>query len=317
MRNWLNSAFVCLTMIFSIIASHAQGNTSALFLKTNEISGWALKEGPKFFNNDQLFDYMDGAAEIPKSYAFRQLGSAKYQKSTALVLEVAVFDMSKSDDAFGYYSARVFLERSPRSKDRVVSLDHPAHLYSSVGALTFWKDHYTVIIQPEIGRPDDSTLIQFARAVSAKIKSVGTVPTLIKLLPTRNQIEGTARLVKGKATFDATIMFLPKDIFGMSDHPEVVAAEYKLPGNPVTMFVANYRSPAGAQKALKDYRAYLLSVKSAVGAGGSADKFTAVSEKQHGTGVIAVGSKLGVIFGAKDSVTVENGLLELQKRLQR
>ncbi|MEP6753985.1 MAG: DUF6599 family protein [Chthonomonadales bacterium] len=298
-------------------AVRGQGNSAGLFPKTNEVAGWTLKEGPKFFNNDQLFDYMDGAAEIPKSYAFKQLGSAKYQKSTALTLEVAVFDMSKSADAFGYFSARVFLERSPRSKDREIPLDHPAHLYSSVGALTFWKDHYTVIIQPEIGRPDDATLIQFAKAVSAKIKAKGIPPTLLDRLPKEKQIVGTPRLVSGKATFDATVMFLPKDIFGLGDHPQIVGADYSLPGKSVTMFVAKYATPVRASKALNDYRAYLQTVKSAIAPGGSASRFVATSEKQHGTGAVVSGSQLGVIFGAKDSAVAEVGLKSLANKLSR
>ena len=317
---WTVKFAVGVFLTISVIgcANGQTSNSAALFPKTNEIVGWALKEMPKFYNNDQLFDYMDGAAEIPKSYSFRQLGTAKYQKSTRLTLEVAVFDMSKSEDAFGYFSARVFLERSPRSKDRVIKMDHAAHLYSSVGALTFWKDRYMVIIQPEIGRPDDATLIQFAKAVSSKIKVTGSLPALLKSLPIEKQISGTARLVSGKATFDATVMFLPKDIFNTTDHPQIVAADYDLPGKAVTLFVAIYRTSKTAQKAFADYRAHLIATgKSEFGTVGSATTFVTNSAKQHGTGVVFKGNVLGAVVGAKDTTIAVKALKLLEKRIGR
>src|SRR5579871_4660572 len=145
-------------------AAFGQNDLRTLFPPSNAVPGWTLKEGLRLFSGDQLFDYMDGAAEIPKSYDFRQLASAKYQPGTT-DFEVAIFDMGRPEDAFGYYSARSFLEHSPKSKDRSIPLDHPARLYTAVGVLTLWKGRYTVILQPDIGTPGEATLLQFARAI--------------------------------------------------------------------------------------------------------------------------------------------------------
>ncbi len=296
--------------------AEGQAALPALFPRSNEIAGWTLKGAPKFYSGDQLFDYMDGAAEIPKSYTFRQLGSARYQKGVN-TLEVAIFDMGTAESAFGYYSARGFLEHSPRSKDRLVPLDHPAFLYTAVGILTFWKDHYTVIVQPDIGKPDEPTLLQFARAVSAKIKPKGSSPKLINLLPRSNQQIATARYVRGKPAFDALLLFLPQDVFGMANRPETVGAEYNLPGKTVTLFVVRYPTAQAAASAYNAYRQYLTGRHAAFVPAGLPNAFTANAQKEKGTGAITSGSYLGVVTGAKDAKTAAVGLRSLQDALHR
>lgn len=310
-RKSISIPLTLLLCAISALAQGQQGTSAALFPKTNEIAGWSLKEAPKFFNNDRLFDYMDGAAEIPKSYAFTQLGTAKYQKAANLVLEVAVFNMTKPEDAFGYYSARVFLEHSGKSKDRIVPLDHPAHLYSAVGALTFWKDRYTVIVQPEIGRPDDATLIQFAKVISAKIKAKGSPPALLARLPAEKQVTASARYVRGKATFDATIMFLSQDVFGIGNKPEVAAAEYTLPGKSVTLFLIRYPTAKAATAAYDAYRQYLTAHKAVFAPKNPTGSYIAMATKEKGTGVMTRGNLLGAVIGAKDAATAAIALKSL------
>src|SRR5579862_2127546 len=196
-------------------AGRQSGLLPGLFPRTNEVSGWALKDVPKLFSGNQVFDYMDGAGEIPRSYGLRQLGSAKYARGS-VVLEVAIFDMGDADNAFGYYSARSFLEHSPRSKapERIIPLDHPAHLYAQVGVLTFWKGPYTVIVQPDTGTPDETALIHFARAVAAKVRAKGSPPNLLRRLPAGGMAANSARYLRGKSAFDMLFLFQPRDVFG-------------------------------------------------------------------------------------------------------
>src|SRR5579871_5973910 len=135
-RQRLQGSALALPLIFGLLLmgarrAGAQADLSALFPKSNAVPGWALQEGPKYYSGDQLFDYMDGAAEIPKAYTFQRLATAKYHRGTT-VLEVAIFAMGDAADAFGYYSARGFLERNPRAKESVVPLDHPSHLYPTI-----------------------------------------------------------------------------------------------------------------------------------------------------------------------------------------
>src|SRR4051794_33961740 len=96
---------------------------TALFPKSDEVKGWQQQAAPKLFPGPQVFDYMDGAGEIPRSYGLNQLGSALYRKG-AVTLEAAIFNLKSPEGAFGYASIRGFLDRSPTGADRTVQLDH-------------------------------------------------------------------------------------------------------------------------------------------------------------------------------------------------
>jgi len=289
---------------------------TTLFPKANEVPGWTLKDPPKRFAENQLFEYMDGAAEIPKSYTFRGLVSTKYQKGDT-VLEVAVFDMGTATDAYGYYSARVFLERSSRSKERLIALDHPAHLYATVGVLTFWKGRYTVILQPDSGKPDDDSLLRFARAVSAKIPVKGDPPALLRRLPTANMVANSARFVRGKAAFDSLLLFLPQDTFGVAKGGETVAAEYTLSGGPATLLLIHYPDSVAAKASYNAYRQLLTTQKAAFATGtGPPGAYVATATKEKGTGAVVGGSYLCVVTGAKDTKAVETGLRQLLTALK-
>jgi hypothetical protein len=291
---------------------HSIAALSTLLPRSNEVPGWALKDEPKLYAGNQLFDYMDGAGEIPRSYGFQQLASAKYAQG-GVVLEVAIFDMGQSENAFGYYSARSFLEHSPRSKapERIVALDHPAHLYSKVGVLTFWKGRYTVIIQPDNGTPDEATLIRFARRVGARIREKGAPPNLLSRLPAAGMAANSARYLRGKSAFDSLLMFQPQDVFGATNGADAVAAEYPKGADLATYSVVRYPNAAGATDAEAAFRRAMQARKAAFAPSRQPNAFIATAGRWKTVGAVAHGRYLGVVIGAPDTKAAEGALKAL------
>lgn len=286
-----------------------QGALTQTFPQTAEVRDWTLKESPKVYSGSQIFDFMDGAGEIPKSYHFQQVASAKYQKGGVL-LSVSIFDMGQPSDAFGYYSARSFLEQNPKAKERIITLDHPAHLYASAGVLTFWKDRYTVILEPDNGKPEEADLLKFARLISSKIPAKGSPPDLLRRLPAANRVANSERFLRGKPVFDATLVFMAKDVFGTAGGAEAVAAEYNLPGGIATLCIIRY--PNGkASDAFNSYRQYLTSRQAVFAASSVPNGFIALAKKEKGTGAVWSGNMLGLVIGAKDIKTAESVLRTL------
>jgi hypothetical protein len=284
----------------------AQPSPLSLLPASGEVKGWTLAAAPKVYSGSGLFDYMDGAGEIPRSYGFRQLASGRY-RSGATTIEAVVFDMGTPAEAFGYYSARAFLEHGPGASDRIVPLDHPAHLYAAVGVLTFWKDRFTVILQPEAGKPPVDALLQFARDIGGKIRAKGSPPALLGRLPRAHRAPYSERYVKGKAAFDSTILFSPHDVFGAASGAEAAAAEYNLAGATPTLFVVRYRSGQAAA-ALARYRAFLLSRKAVITSTVVANGFAAMAKREKGTAAAARGDSLAVVVGAADANAAASAL---------
>jgi hypothetical protein len=283
----------------------AQGGTplAALFPKSGEVRGWQLHAPAKLFPGARVFDYMNGAGEIPKSYGLNQVGSTLYRKGAG-TLEAAIFDMKTPEGAYGYCSVRGFLDRSPSGGDRIVRLDHPARLNTKIGILTFWKSHYTVILQPQDGKPDDASLLAFARLICRRLPSGGAPPALLRLLPAREAMAATRRYLKGRAAFDSALLFSPDDALGAAKGAEAVAQEAKLAGAEGTLAVVQYPNPGAAAAAFAGVRKLLTAHKAVFGAGASATRFTAFSSREKGAGALLDGRRLALVLfagGKKES----------------
>ena len=283
----------------------AQPSPASLLPASGQVEGWALTEPSKTFSGARLFDYMDGAGEIPRSYGFRRLASGKYRRG-AVSLEAVVYDMGSAADAFGYYSARCFLEQNPSAKERIILLDHPAHLYGAAGVLTFWKDRYTIILQPETGKTPEATLLRFARLISGRIKLLGAPAQLLSRLPKAHRVANSERYVKGKSAFDSLLLFTPGDVFGAAGRAEAAAAEYTLSGATPTLFVVRYRT-GQASLALNAFHRFLVSRKAAfspIFSGG----FAAMARKEKGVAAAVSGDNLAVVVSAADAKAAEMAL---------
>ena len=63
---------------------------------------WGLSEDPQNYFPENLFEYINGAAEIYLSYDFHELIVAQYAKSgTESALAVEIYDMGSSTNGFG------------------------------------------------------------------------------------------------------------------------------------------------------------------------------------------------------------------------
>lgn len=303
------AAIAALILLYLSSGRAGAQQAARLLPASDELKGWVQTGPPKTYAGQQLFDYMDGAGEIPRSYGFQELASGKYRNG-GVTLEAAVFDMGSPANAFGYYSARSYLERSPGAKDRIVALDHPAHLYASVGVLTLWKDRYTIILQPETGKPTEDNLIAFAKAIARRIKAKGALPAELAQLPTAGRIANSERFVKGKAAFDALLLFTPRDPFEAGHGAEAIAADYGSASTPATL--ALVRVGAGrARAALEGYRAYLTTRKAVFASPAKPDLLLATARKEMGTGAQVIGDRVALVVGAKDAKTAQVLLQQL------
>jgi hypothetical protein len=313
----LSAIMLTFTLLIQDVGAYSQEAKTALralFPPSNAVSGWTLKQEPKFFGSLQVFDYMDGAGEIPRSYDLRQLASARYSKGS-VTLELVIFDLGKSENAFGYYSARSYLERSPTAHEQIIALDHPARLYTSVGILTLWKGHYTAIVQPDVGKPDAGSLAQFGRAVTARIKEKGALPDLLRLLPTKGKTAHSERYLRGKASFDTLLLFTPKDVFGASAGTDAVAAEYTMASGLATLCVIRYSTPGAAKTAHTSLKEYLLARKSTGIPTHLPGAIAASIPRFKSVGALPLGRYLAVVVSDREPTALEPGLQCLQRAL--
>ena len=102
------------------------------------IDGWGLSEAAESYLPANLFEYINGAAEIYLSYDFEELIVGQFMKpDTDANASVEIYDMGSSVNAFGIYGAErfpenVFLPVGTQGylEDALLLLPHMGHILS-------------------------------------------------------------------------------------------------------------------------------------------------------------------------------------------
>ena len=141
---------------------------------------------PSFYGPDNLYQYMDGGADVYLLYDFQVLLHADF-KSGQAELTVDIFDMGNSEDAFGMYAA----ERAPGYN----FLDIGIEAYRNEGILNFLQDRYYVKLAG-FGPGSDDLLEQFARVLSERIAGTRTFPTLLEKIPQEHRVNHSEQFTR-------------------------------------------------------------------------------------------------------------------------
>ncbi len=135
--------------------------------------GVAQRGDPTFFTPDNLYQYMDGGADIFLLYGTRLLMHLD-MRAQNIDITVDVFDMGTPDTAFGMYAA----ERADESHYLAIG----AEAYQNQGILNFLEDRYYVKIAA-FGEGAETVSVPLAEAFAKKIGSNPGLPALLTALP--------------------------------------------------------------------------------------------------------------------------------------
>lgn len=137
-----------------------------------EVKGWKRRE-ISFYNQRNIFDYIDGAGELYISYNFKILMSARYEKRNAPLIIVDLFDMGTPQDAFGVFTFERGEEEAGIGQNS----------YYRGGLLTFWKSRFFVSIYTEEEKEESKEAIfEIARTIEDSIPEKGEIPSLINFI---------------------------------------------------------------------------------------------------------------------------------------
>jgi hypothetical protein len=140
-----------------------------------EIPGWKLQEDNRVYNSNDLWELIDGAADIFLSYGFIDLHIAEYINKDQII-RVELYRHSSTDNTYGIYSA----ERMP---------DYPqvkigSQGYKSQGVLNFLAGNYYVkIMSAGQKEAEESIIAQVAVKVDKILAQTPGLPEVLHLFP--------------------------------------------------------------------------------------------------------------------------------------
>lgn len=192
---------------------------------------WIKAEAPKSFFPENLYEYIDGAAESYLSYDFKELLVVQLKKEgSEATLTVEIYDMSKPNNAFGIFSA----ERYPENKP--VQIGELGYLEGE--ALNFLAGRYYVkLLSFGLGEGTASALLDYGQRIAAAIPEKGGLPPLLRAFPPGGLVARSEKSVK-------------KNFLGYEFLHDGILATYKIEGQEVDGFVAALDSDKEAEAAL-------------------------------------------------------------------
>ncbi len=212
--------FVCLLFVCWVV-----GGTHPLWASDSgrktfvfpEVTGWKQSGEIQTFQPENLFDYIDGAADLYLSYDFQELKVAEYRNEKKASVIVEVYRHRTPTHAFGIYSQ----ERLANAN----FIDVGTQGYIETNVLNFLVGPYYVKINSyNTGAEDQDILLTFAKKVSEHLGEKGSLPSVLSSFPEEGKKKNSEKFI--------AIKFL-----GYSFLHSAFTADYELSGKKFKLFL--------------------------------------------------------------------------------
>lgn len=201
-----------LLLLIPAFCMSAQAADDKLF---PEVSGWKLKAEQRVYHASDLWELINGAADIFLSYYFQDLHIAEYI-SKDKIIRVELYRHLTAEDTYGIYTA----ERMPDYPQVQVG----SQGYKSQGVLNFLAGNYYVkVMSAGVEEASESTIALIAEKVNAGLAQPVGLPVLSQVFP-----------VEGRVYLSDT--YIAQNFMGYSFFRNAFSAKYEQPV-PLQLFV--------------------------------------------------------------------------------
>jgi hypothetical protein len=288
-------------MLISSPGSDTEQNLTALdwaAILPDSLSGWQKAED-QLFNRENLYNHIDGGAELYLSYGFRSLFSRTYNRTGQPDLVVEIFDMTTSANAFGVFA---------HTRETIDSTFGQGSQYIE-GLLLFWKDRYLVSLsgspETEVSR---QVVFDLAGQIDRAIGQKGSLPAMLTLLPAQGLIQPSIRYFHHHIWLNTYYYIADRNILHIDQNCEAVLARYQQNDtSPLLLLIIKYPDSVRAQQAEQDFiRSFLPE---------AAERMPVQIEDKHWTGYRLHQTILMIIFNGSRPDSVELLFRQLESKL--
>jgi len=202
------------------------------------VGPWARQAPPQAYGQDNLWEYIDGAASLFVSYHFATMATATYKaEGVRGVLTVDLYQLPDDLHAYGLYAR----ERAPD-----VTLEKlGAQGYVTGPACRFVKGRYyaKLALAPPPKEPREHLLL-VARDLSSRLTGSDDIPAVLSVFPMHRQMPNTA-------------VFVAADLLGQSALGSGFLVDYDLGlEDPSRVFLHLDATEDGARHAFDKFREF-------------------------------------------------------------
>jgi hypothetical protein len=203
-------------MTGNVVSSWAAGGERGSY-SFPEMAGWKLSDEIQIFSPANLYDYINGGADLYLKYDFQELKVAEYQNNRKASVIIEIYRHRTPVHAFGIYS-----------QERLGNADYlevGAQGYSEKGVLNFLAgDFYVKMSSVDAGPEEREVLLAFAKKIVENLGGKGSLPSILSSFPR----EGLKRNSE---------KFISKEFLGYSFFHSAFTADYEFSGRKFKLFL--------------------------------------------------------------------------------
>ena len=213
-------------------------------LLPGKVNGWEANESDKLYDSDSIFDYIDGAGEVYRSFNFRKLLARDYTRESQPKIIADLFDMGDAKNAFGVFTHDL------EGTDMGIG---QGSTYKG-GLLSFWKGRFFVSLYAEEETEESKkALLSLGREVAAAIKQEGERPVLLSYFPQQGLKEKKTRFFYDHMILNYHFFVADGNILHLGQKTEAALAEYEKGSEKYRVLLVQYHAEEDARKAEKSF----------------------------------------------------------------
>jgi hypothetical protein len=224
----------CMVLVF-LGAAALPSQSQDLVKLFPDIAGWQKKGAAEVFFPENLYKYIDGAAENFLNYDFKQLAVQNYANDQGQALSAEIYFHGTPENAFGIYSSE-----KPTAGNY---FELGSQGYAETGILNFICSAYYVKLNGfDLGGNGQDVLTVLGRAIAVAIGNKAALPEILKAFPGAGKIPNSERFILNN--------FLGHDFLHAA-----YSADYLVKGQNFQLFIIGAGSEEEARTMLEKYAA--------------------------------------------------------------
>jgi hypothetical protein len=229
----------------------ADANSIETLVKTlpKEVMGWRTDGSYALYDNETIFDYINGAGEVYRAYNLHRCLALQYSGADESLITLDIFELKTSADAFGVFT------HDTSGNDVDIGTDGKYR----EGWLSFWKDRYFVSLYMDFVTVEaEKAVLTLGRHIENQIPQAGSYPEILNSLPSDGLIRDSIRFLHHHVILNYHYYFSNENILGLTANTEAVLAEYKMNHENARLLLIRYPEPGQANSALANIFKYYI-----------------------------------------------------------
>ena len=204
------TAFVLILLLVCVNNKNNGSEIYNLLPGNTELQNWKPKDEPARFVGEELFELINGGAEIYHEYGFKEVISMEYESDNGKSINLEIYKMDSPIAAFGIYSFKT------SSEGNKFDIGNDA-LFEDY-YLNFWKADYLItLVGFDTEKETVDGILQLAKIIEQKITATGQKPGLLDLLTSETAPLLNVKYLKGNLALFNNYEFDSQNIFGVNE----------------------------------------------------------------------------------------------------